>query len=454
MSPGRDGSVPGAASARAGDGVRNELSGVDEPPLSRPLFTAFRQGLPADRRALIRQALREGTPDTIRIVSTEFLHSFPEYRTEYLPVMKEEALSSLLSRFAETDWSNWDYSRFSLGGGPTPARAYVDLISSVNSELGSYTENVAKQWSVLFTTTRSGAVYEYKIGMGDHRSGVSPASRDISGVVELSEDPVFLSMIERLRARFILGYVQAHQQDPQRSLSLLLSVSAVRDEHITALTALFRRFTLEGSPRFRAEISARLTNPTLLAKLVDASPELRRSLAEFYLMRAIDTLGENDSAAATVLVDESMHLVPDLRGQDIVLRSIGRMKQTAVNPVAPVNASTESARPAEVKAAAPGLSNVAPAPSAAQTGHKEKSWLSGVIQSAMSYLLSTLLVVGLGGGALLLFLYQRSVRSLRPAEHTPPNGSGDNQFRVTAPNDMDFGDESGEDFDLRRSIAA
>lgn len=426
-----------------------------------PLFTQFREGLPTERRAQIRQALREGSADTIRVVGIDFLRSFPEYRTEYLPTMKEETLSGLLARFTETDWMSWDFSRFALNGGPTPARAFVDLLRSVNPELGQYADQAAKQWSLLFSATKAGNVYEYRVGMGEGRVGLSAANQEIGSALELSEDAAFVAMIERLRARFVSGFVSTHPQDPQRALTLLLSLSraAVREEHVSALIALFRRFTLEGSPRYRTEVAARLRNPALLTDLTRQSPELRRSVAEFHLMRAIDALDAGEGGTATILVDESVALFPGLRGQEIVAEAIRSSQHTAAAPHA-APSTGEAVRPAA--ASAPVDTTSAAAESTSQSSlltlparPAEKGRVARYLEIGVSYLFTILLVVFIGGGALLLFLYHRSVRSLRP---TSPQSTrldaADSRVKMTAPNEMDFGDDPLDDFDLRRSIAA
>ena len=461
----------------------------------------LRRESPEARTLTLLEAIRSPGDIKSEILAPDVLRQLPDYRSSILPMLKDEGLTELLSRFTEVDWISWEFSGFAMEGGPTLAKSFVDQVSARNSELGSYLALAAQSWSRLFNVTRSGRVFKLedyppqgresdrqfkalqrpslRSMIGDSAEPVvsnlneaidrnlprlpgSPVRGEFAEL--LSQDPLFTATLERLRARFVSSYLQSHPDDPMRSLSLLCSLrlGEIGDFQIKQLTRLFRRFTLDGTARYRVQVRELLNESAGLVLHEVSDLSLKRAIAEFYLMSSIDALDSEDKATSLLLLDESISYFRGLRGQELLASAIskryveGRNETNVKNTKEPSQSNVrlpEQADETAVKdesSAYGGFNLLKRLPLST-----DKSKLSTLIAQGMSYLIVVLLLLVVGGGAFVFFLYNRSVRALSTLPNRKSRSRANStSLTMTAPNDVNFGEEDFDQTDIRRSAAA
>jgi len=404
---------------------------------------------PEEKRNIILQAVRDGTPISLRVLGAQVLSGIPDYRKTLLPDIKEEALSSLLSRFREVDWANWQASSFARDGGPTLARSYVDLINSVNTELGEYLETAAILFSRLAVDTAKRKVFEPEkelisvlrepqnpLGQGSGQFLQADSVLDAN----ILDDSTFASFIERLRARVVGQHLETFEGEPLEAFALLLSVRPeFMDEELEHdLLVLLRQFALEASPRYRDEVFRMLRKAPVFAELGQDRQALRRALAELYLIGVIDAIDRKDRPRAALYMDESIALVPDLHSQELLRPMLEANTFSNVANSAPSSSqerALDSPKREQVKSEAATNSSF-------DLVHKEqKNELENSLKTGISFL--SLLIIGLVivAAGFYVFVYLRSVRNLAdsPARtYKPPIRP---QVRMTPASEMDFDSE-------------
>ncbi len=394
---------------------------------------------PEVRRAFLVEAVRDGSAASLRNISSRAMSVLPEYRKDILPVLKREALSVLVSRFREIDWTNWPLSSYARDGGPTPGRSYVDLVFAANPELGRFLETGAQLFHRLFAVTEQGKVFTPAAELqrvlataeqarADRAQGLIPASRLLdAGILQ---DPVFGLVLEQLRAQLVGNYLQVNRKDPLTSLELLLSVhpAAGATELSPEFVRVLRLFALDATARYREEVFERLQESTNLESVAKNDPVLGRALSELYLVGGMDAIEHGDQARALLYIDQSNHFFPGLRAQELLAELIRMRNQPREEPRTQV-----AARQPEPEAEESGVLTL---------GRKsEPSPVQASISTGMSYLSVGVFALVILGALFFVFVYFRSVRSLSAPALSPVTHTPTSPMRMTSPTDVNFGNE-------------
>ncbi|MFN8389152.1 MAG: hypothetical protein U0136_02540 [Bdellovibrionota bacterium] len=414
---------------------------------------------PQKRMSLLVQALREGSLSSLQELQDRQISLLPGYRETVLPRLRAEGLDALLGRFRQVDWLSWSLSSFAVDGGPTEARLFVDRVSAVNNELGSFLETAAEMFHGVFLATKQGREFSPQdyldsLLQSSERSESDPKRAPAALPREsidalILHDTTFVERFEALRSQLVISYVQSHPSDTLTSFSLLLSTppSVRSDVVVEALLMLLRRFTLEASPKFRAQVFDIVQRSLTLRLLVKREPAMRRSLAELYLMGSMDALESDDRRRAAVYLDESQSYTTGLKGQEILSEYLKSVAQTPKS-AAPSESQSTQAEPAKEASAKGDETSEKERPSLLsrfmddKPAADEQSVVRTTLVSGISYLSMLLFVLLIGGGVFIFIIYRRSLDSLSgvnlPRRSSTENGGS---MKMTAPNEMDFGEE-------------
>lgn len=463
--------APAAGGANAGQSIGQSLGDAhpeeaSERSENEQLLAQLKALTPETRRALLVESVHEGTISSLRFASSSLLVLLPEYHEQLLPTLKREALKALLSRFRDVDWSNWQLSSFARAGGPTAARSYVDLVASVNPELGRFLETAAQLFRAVAASTKAGRPFALRDGLDEVLRTAERPTASAPGVpnavprvldAEILGDAIFRTAFEEIRARLISSYVDAHREQPLLNFQLILSADggAASEPLTSVLLRLFRQFSLEASPRYREQVFELLLSSPNVERWVKQRPALRRALAQLYLVGAMDAVELEDPRRATLFLDESIRLAPKLRGQELLAEAL-RGKETGDEPARAQNAGLQAQpaneearlsepRPEEPRSEQPQSAARTERSSSTLFSDSSKSSsgerLSSTLRQGISFLSMLLLVLLVAGGGALVFLYRRSLNAVRlrasdliPAES--PKG-----VRITAPSEMNFDEE-------------
>lgn len=290
-------------------------------------FRNFLSSLPEEKQnALFRAAVIEGSYSSVQKISSRILNSLPNYQSIILPDLKKQALSQLLNRFREKDWMDWANSSFANDGEPTLAKSYVGTISLVNSELATYLETAAYLLSALYHKTLSGEefildrefeelsqVYESKEKYSEEHSRLI-FDANILGNLD------FQLVLEKAKRNFVLRFVKQNPENLLANLNLILSLKkeAVEKEELDLLELMIRKFALDASAKYREEVFKVIGNSTSINEFVKINSGLRQSLAQLYVVGALDGVEGEDLRKANVYLDQSISIYPKLRSQEIL----------------------------------------------------------------------------------------------------------------------------------------
>ena len=415
---------------------------------------------PEQRQSMLVQALREGTASSLPLVNARVISNLPEYRNQLVPVLEREALQTLLARFRQIDWLNWPLSSTALDGGPTEARSYIDLLHGENPEIGRFLETAAEMFYLLFRSTREGKVFSGQAelenflqiaerGAADKSPAAVPERRYLDN--QIMHNPAFVPVLDELRAQFVLRTLEKHSDDLMQSLTLLLSVppGPHQQEIASSIRLLLLRFSLEASPKYRAQVFDVLHSSKYLQDWLEQEPVLHRPLAELYLVGAMDALEIEDIRRAALFLDESQNLAPGLKSQELLaeyLKSSGHgvavPENAAEAPAVDAAAETKPAGSRKLLDSVTKDSETEPLLSDKTHAPQAKTNVRSALMSAISYISVFLFILLVVGGIVMIVLYRRSL-SLTPAGSgaKPRRDRSSSNARMTPPGEMDFGEE-------------
>ncbi len=367
----------------------------------------------------VQQAAREGSTRSLERLNGKALSQMPEYRTDILPILKNESLTVLLRRFSESDWVDWPRSSFILEGSPTPARTYVNDVFIVNEDLGRFLETMALLFHVSYSAATEGkilqpeAALERVFAQADrllaYRTPKAIPARNMLDPEALS-NPFVIDRLKQVRSGLVLRYLRAHPKEYMLQFELLsrLPNESVNSEVNEALANLLHRFSLEASPTLRKDLLEQVLSAHAVAERARADGRVSRALAHLFLMGVVDALEANDARRADIYLDESYNLNPHLPAQDVVADAIRQVNAKALEKgkePAPAAAPEKGAKKAKEQDADSPLQLLA---SSVGEGIKPKS---SFIEQAVKLLFYLLIALLLGGGAFLFFLYRRGLKT-------------------------------------------
>lgn len=379
-------------------------------------FRNFLNSLPEEKQqALFRAAVTEGTYSSLQKINTRILNSLPNYRSNILPDLKKQALPQLLNRFREKDWTDWANSSYANDGEPTLAKTYVETISLVNTELASYLETAAYLFSALYQKTMAAAEFqidrEFEILAKSYENGQKSIEDYTSKIIldaNIIEDPNFLNVLEKVKRTLIFRYVRRNPDNLLTNLNLLLSLKleALGNEEFELLDLMIRKFTHDASPKYREEVFKVINNSTNISEFAKINSGLRQSLAQLYVVGALDAVENRDLKKANVYLDQSIVLYPQLRSQEILADYIkyGYQNDDLSRPKR-VTKDSELEEKSEVDSRLNAISN-----------NSSENEVSRSMKKSFSYLLVILFVVVSLGVAIITFFYYRSSASRKEEE--------------------------------------
>jgi len=278
----------------------------------------------------ILQAIQLANPKSLQAVRTEEIQRIPDYRFTVLPALKRQSLETLLKKFSPSDWKAWPKAALLTVAGS--ARLYVDDVTTVNPELGSFLETAAQLLHALFVSTQNAEVYELEKGMQEiigkaeqllaYRKKTAVPARYML-LAEIIRDPVLVSIFERERGNLIAAYITEHPKDLNADFKLIRSLDPKYCDGSVdmAVAKAVYRLSLEGSAQFREQVLLDELRRRTLQGFVDVGPEgrMKRALANLYLVAATDAYVEfHDKVQAKKFLRESLAVQSGLEAQKIL----------------------------------------------------------------------------------------------------------------------------------------
>ncbi|MCB0345285.1 MAG: hypothetical protein KDD66_09200 [Bdellovibrionales bacterium] len=316
---------------------------------------------PAKRVRILRAALEEGTIDSLELVAEDFVASFPEYQTRIRPALEEQALQSLLSRMTYQDRWAWPQATHSENGSPSEARLYVDDVFSVNPWLGRKLETTAVLLYGLERATAQGQVFNERIFLKSAQASAQElAAKSHRLPLQSAEhlfdpsmlnDPGFITVFERERASAVARHVLRGPGDISANMLLLHSVApeSITPAFERAVTAVVMHLAENADAKERMAILDWELEHDAMTRFVDELPQLRKMLAELYILGTLDAVAREDLDRSVAYIRESLTIKRGLSLQREVLAKLGiNERQIMATPLA-----AEELAPAEVLAEAP-----------------------------------------------------------------------------------------------------
>ncbi|MBP9838802.1 MAG: hypothetical protein KBC84_08815 [Proteobacteria bacterium] len=360
---------------------------------------------PEKKIAIFQNAVIDGSPDSLQKINSQVLSFMPDYYSVILPVLKENALNTLLSKFRDSDWKDWSISSISNEGGATLARSYVDKIFYVNNELGKYVETAAFMFNRLYLATKKGDIFYPEEELNkviqmlekENRLSVLINTKQKEQIVDtqILFNQNFKEKLEAYKQIFIYDFFIKNPENYAKTLSLILSVNSenLSPEILDYLESMLRKFAVDATPKFREEIFKIIINNSRLSQLARNNPGVRKNLAQLYLISALDAIENKDARKSSVYLDESVNLLPGLRSQAIISAEIRKMVQNG--QITPTSMSGSRLLDTEDKG-----------------DTKQKGKLKNTLKEGLYYLSAIFVgLIFLGGVIVIIYLFKNKLGS-------------------------------------------
>jgi len=291
---------------------------------------AFQRYLSAETRKLsLINALKDGSPEALQNLRMEYLSVLPEYQSQLLPDLKKQVLESLLARFSEADWSSWTAGSYAPSGKPTLARAFIDDLTTVNPDLGKFAETAAQLFYGLRSSLLAGKSYQLADDMYyvlQHAEQLLPKRRPLAVPARffldasVINDPSFLDVLERLRRDFTLLYAGRFPNELEAQLMLFgeLHQGYVDENTALALHTLLYHLIFNGRPLLRDKAAKAIIQMPVFLTVAERDEKVRRTLAEFFLICAVDALEEGAHDKAQGMLALSRQTQPGMEAQNVL----------------------------------------------------------------------------------------------------------------------------------------
>ncbi len=277
---------------------------------------------------VIAHALREGSPSSLSVLKPDQLKTLPNYQSELLPFLKAELLKHLVSQFTDREWREWPQLLSSMTN-PSQAREFVDRINMVNIKLGVYLETAAQLFHGLFLAIEKGGDYsvtenfEYLKTHAEEilaYRGKTPLPPQFMFSEEVIRDEVFIGELNRLRAELVARFIRANPRQWPVHLSLInaLPEHGIAEDVYQAIGGSLASLVLDGDSATRQIFLYQELRIGKLQRYAAISPIVRRSLAQLFVIGAVDALERGESMDSGKFLTLSTTLEPGLRVQTMV----------------------------------------------------------------------------------------------------------------------------------------
>lgn len=284
---------------------------------------------PNRRIEVLSEALASGSAEDLYLVRSDYVSSFPDYEQHLLPVLRRESLKNLLKRFSQADWDNWPNAAFGKDAGPTLARLYVDDVTAVNAELGSYLETAAYLFYRQNKSVLEGEefVLAQEILLAHDRAELILKHRKSTSIParylfypQIASDPQFLEQLEELKCNAVSKRLAQQEQIGVQEMDLL---GQIRIPHcgqgiVPGVRSFLHRLTLEATPEDRDLFLRHKPARKAVKVLSWRSQEINSALARFFAVVSVDFLQIEEFELAEVYLNKSIKAEPGLKIQDLV----------------------------------------------------------------------------------------------------------------------------------------
>ena len=252
-------------------------------------------------------------------------------------------------------------------------------------------------------------------------------------------------------------FLDTHDVEPLLAFQLICSThpSAGGGDLGPRMKLLLQKFTLDASPMYRETVFAALNSTHYVEEISQDQPTVRRALAELYVVASLDAADVNDRKRAAIYLDESLSIYPGLRSQELITQLLKRESFAS----APETMAADGQKSLDVKKS--GAKQSAAKQSAAHENplfgdsaeHEESD---SSLAQGISYLSAVIFFLVIGGALFFVFVYWRSVRTLRMTtdDIAPKHSSPPSSVRITPPGEMNFDDDILSDIGHSRAANA
>jgi hypothetical protein len=241
----------------------------------------------------LRLAINEGTYSKLSILRPEILGDNLIKETSLLPEVKSLLLNRLIFLMQQNDWVSWKELLVSNNINKSPAREFVDNISTVNFQLGRYLETSALLFSSLYTKTSNGSVFSaeqalYGFLQQSNYLFILKAPKAISTRMFLdtliTDDSTFITHLNQLRVSLFVLYAK---KEPNEIETQLILLSTISPEYFTnditkIYSEILNHVNKKISSRFREEVRSHYFNPEVSKSLVKNNINLSSSIFKLY----------------------------------------------------------------------------------------------------------------------------------------------------------------------------
>lgn len=298
---------------------------------------------PAKRLRILRAALEEGTLDSLELVADDFVSRFPDYESRIKPGLEEQGLESLLDRMTYDDRRDWPQASRVNSGAPSEARLFVDDVFEVNPMLGRKLETAALLLYGLERATAQGQAFEEREFLKSASASaeellVSSRMRNRSAEELLDHsvlnDPGFVAVFERERAATVARHVLRSPGDVAANMVLIHSVApeSITPSFSRAVSAVVAYLARSAGAGERIVILDWELEHEALKRFSDVMPELKKMLAELYILGTLDAVGREDLDRSVAYIRESLSLKRGLSLQRDVLAKLGLSERQILMP--------------------------------------------------------------------------------------------------------------------------
>ena len=251
----------------------------------------------------------------------------------------------------------------------------------------------------------------------------------------------------------IARFLDTHDVEPLLAFQLISSThpSAGGGDLGPRMKLLLQKFTLDASPMYRETVFAALNSSHYAEEIAQDQPGVRRSLAELYVVASLDAIDANDRKRAAVYLDESLATYPGLRSQELVTQLLKR--EAFAPPVAPRVEGELTKKPGTDSSTAKQPAGREHALFGDDSSQDEPD---SSLAQGISYLSAVIFFLVVGGALFFVFVYLRSVRTLRMTtdDIMPKHSSPPSSVRITPPGEMNFDDDVLSDIGHSRAANA
>ncbi|MDD2941639.1 MAG: hypothetical protein PHC51_01620 [bacterium] len=274
---------------------------------------------PVRGAAAIVAAIRGDEGADLSLIASFNLQKLPAYKDKVLPLIRKEALASLIERFQTDEWTSTD----GLIPG-SPAYRFVNRITSVNPELGRSLRVAAVMFQRLYARVigRGRPFYTDTEFLAYIREVQASRSSWVTArdVIDIGHDHVFVRFFERLKSEFV---AELGRQHPQAFIPVLTAYASVDPMHTTSfsrvtLIEILSRLSLTEDAAQRIRVGAFERRYGVLRQFALASASVRRAAANFYLVTAVDAAKKNDLDLSGWIFSQSLLYAPGMPKQRIV----------------------------------------------------------------------------------------------------------------------------------------